>query len=463
MVDFDEKYDEIRDTIENLVKEKKFNELRKELLELYPNDIAVLFEDLPDEYMPAMFRLLPKETAADVFVELESDSQEMLIKGFSDTELTSILDEMYLDDTVDIIEEMPAQVVKRILKYSDANARKDINKLLQYPEDSAGSLMTTEFIRLRRNNTVADAFDILRNKGEDAETINVCYVTDESRHLLGYVTIRTLVLEKDTSKKISEIMDPHVISVGTHEDKETVAQDMSKYDFDSMPVVDSENRIVGIITFDDAIDVMEEEATEDIAKMAAITNASDTTYLRTKVSEIWKSRMPWLAVLMLSSTFTGMIIASYEDALAASMALTAFIPMLMGTGGNSGSQASVTIIRSLSLNELDFGDIIKVVWKEFRVSILCGVSLAVISFFKVWLFDGMLLGNPEITPYVSFVISLTLLVTVIVAKIVGAAIPMVAKKLGADPAVMSSPFLTTIVDALSLIIYFSVAKMILKL
>ena len=396
---------------------------------------------------------MPKDIAADVFVELESDSQEMLIKSFSNTELESILDELYLDDTVDIIEEMPSNVVKRILKYSDPDTRKEINKILQYPEDSAGSIMTTEFIKLRQYNTVAQAFDIIRKNGDEAETINVCYVTDEGCHLQGYVTIRTLVLEKDTSTKIADIMDTQIISVSTRDDKEDVAQDMSKYDFDAMPVVDSENRIVGIVTFDDAIDVMEEEATEDIEKMAAIT-PMDKPYLRTSTFELWKARIPWLLLLMISATFTGMIITSFEDALASYVALTAFIPMLMDTGGNSGSQASVTVIRGISLQEIEFKDILKVVWKELRVALFCGITLAAVSFAKIMLFDGMVLGNTGITPTVALTVCLTLVLTVVCAKVVGCIMPLLAEKLGFDPAVMASPFITTIVDAISLLIYF---------
>ncbi len=427
MSDFEEKYDETLEKLEELVKEKRYNELKKEFSGLYPTDIAFLLDDMPEEYRPVCFRLLPKDIAADVFVELESDSQEMLIKSFSNTELESILDELYLDDTVDIIEEMPSNVVKRILKYSDPDTRKEINKILQYPEDSAGSIMTTEFIKLRRYNTVAQAFDIIRKNGDEAETINVCYVTDEGCHLQGYVTIRTLVLEKDTSTKIADIMDTQIISVSTREDKEDVAQDMSKYDFDAMPVVDSENRIVGIVTFDDAIDVMEEEATEDIEKMAAIT-PMDKPYLRTSTFELWKARIPWLLLLMISATFTGMIITSFEDALASYVALTAFIPMLMDTGGNSGSQASVTVIRGISLQEIEFKDIFKVVWKELRVAIFCGVTLAAVSFAKIMLFDGMVLGNTGITPVVALTVCLTLVLTVICAKIVGCIMPLLAEK-----------------------------------
>lgn len=460
MSDFEEKYDETLEKLKELVKEKQYNELKREFTDLYPTDIAFLLDDMPEEYRPVCFRLLPKDIAADVFVELESDSQEMLIKSFSNTELESILDELYLDDTVDIIEEMPSNVVKRILKYSDPDTRKEINKILQYPEDSAGSIMTTEFIKLRQYNTVAQAFDIIRKNGDEAETINVCYVTDEGCHLQGYVTIRTLVLEKDTSTKIADIMDTQIISVSTRDDKEDVAQDMSKYDFDAMPVVDSENRIVGIVTFDDAIDVMEEEATEDIEKMAAIT-PMDKPYLRTSTFELWKARIPWLLLLMISATFTGMIITSFEDALASYVALTAFIPMLMDTGGNSGSQASVTVIRGISLQEIEFKDILKVVWKELRVALFCGITLAAVSFAKIMLFDGMVLGNTGITPTVALTVCLTLVLTVVCAKVVGCIMPLLAEKLGFDPAVMASPFITTIVDAISLLIYFGFAKVLL--
>lgn len=460
MAEFEEIYDEVRDELEEMCHQKRYNDIRKRFLDMNSADIAWLFDDMPEDHLPVMFRLLSKEKAAEVFVELESDSQEMLIKGFSNTELAAILDEMFLDDTIDVIEEMPANVVKRILKYSDPKTRTEINKILQYPEDSAGSIMTTELIRLRRGTTVAGAFDVIRQKGDDSETINVLFVTDEQRHLIGYVTIRTLVLEKDVNALIGDIMEPNVIYAQTTDDKESVAQRMSKYDFETMPVVDAENRLVGIVTFDDAIDVIEEEATEDIEKMAAIT-PSDRPYLRTGIFDIWKSRIPWLMILMLSSTFTGMIISSFEDALAACVALTAFIPMLMGTGGNCSNQTSATVIRGLSLQEIEFCDIFKVIWKEARVGILAGITLAAVSFVKVLLFDGWLLGNPEITPMVSAVISFTLLLTVFCSKIVGAFMPLFAKKVGADPAVVASPFITTVVDALSLVIYFAFATMLL--
>lgn len=460
MSDYEDEFNELREELEELCHKKRYNDLRKRFLELNPADIAWAFDDMPEDHLPIMFRLLSKEVAADVFVELESDSQEMLIKGFSDKELEGILDEMFLDDTIDVIEEMPANVVKRILKYSDPETRSEINKILQYPEDSAGSLMTTEFIRLRKSTTVEDAFNIIRQKGDDSETINVSYVTDEERHLIGYVTIRSLVLEKNVSAKIADIMDPNIIFALTTEDKESVVQRMSKYDFDVMPVVDGENRLVGIITFDDAIDVMEEEATEDIEKMAAIT-PSDKPYLRTSAFDIWKARIPWLLILMLSSTFTGMIISSFEGALASCVVLTAFIPMLMGTGGNSSSQASVMIIRGLSLQEIEFRDIFKVIWKEARVGALAGFALAGVSFIKILLFDGLIMGNPDVTLMVSAVISCTLFFTVFCSKMIGAFMPLLAKKIGADPAVMASPFITTVVDALSLIIYFAFATLLL--
>lgn len=460
MSEFDEKYDELKEELEKMCHEKRYNDLRKRFLDMNPADIAWLFDDMPEDHIPIMFRLLAKEKAAEVFVELESDSQEMLIKGFSNTELESILNEMFLDDTIDVIEEMPANVVKRILKYSDPKTRSEINKILKYPEDSAGSLMTTEFIRLRRRTTVSGAFDVIRQKGDDSETINVSYVTDEERHLMGYVTIRSLVLEKDRDALIGDIMDTNIIFVHTTDDRESVVQQMSKYDFDTMPVVDAEGRLVGIITFDDAIDVIEEEATEDIEKMAAIT-PTDRPYLRTSTFDIWKSRIPWLMILMLSSTFTGMIINSFESALASCVALTAFIPMLMGTGGNCSNQTSATVIRGLSIQEIEFSDILKVIWKEARVGLIAGASLAAVSFVKVLLFDRILLGNPEITVTVSAVIALTLLITAFCSKIVGAFMPLFAKKVGADPAVVASPFITTIVDALSLLIYFSFAKLLL--
>ncbi len=447
--------------VEDLVERKRWPQLRDMLLLLEPADIAQILGELPEDRLPLLYRLLPKELAAEVFVEMEPEEQELLIKSFSDAELKEVLEELYVDDTVDIIEEMPATVVKRILKQTDPETRRSVNEILKYPEDSAGSIMTTEFVDLKRDMTVEDAFKRIRRTGVDKETINICYVTDPSRHLLGLVSIRTLLLAEEDDV-IEDIMETNVISVTTMDDKEEVAQDLSKYDFLAMPVVDKECRLVGIVTIDDAIDVMEEEATEDIEKMAAIT-PSDKPYLRTSTFSTFKARIPWLLLLMVSATFTGVIISSFEDALSAYVVLTSFIPMLMDTGGNCGSQASVTVIRGLSLQEIDFSDLPAVVWKEIRVAVLCGVVLAAANFVKMMLVDRLLLGNTELTAPVALVVCLTLVCTVFCAKVIGCTLPMVAKKLGFDPAVMASPFITTIVDAISLAIYFQFATVLLGL
>ena len=447
--------------VEDLVERKRWPQLRDMLLLLEPADIAQILGELPEDRLPLLYRLLPKELAAEVFVEMEPEEQELLIKSFSDAELKEVLEELYVDDTVDIIEEMPATVVKRILKQTDPETRRSVNEILKYPEDSAGSIMTTEFVDLKRDMTVEDAFKRIRRTGVDKETINICYVTDPSRHLLGLVSIRTLLLAEEDDV-IEDIMETNVISVTTMDDKEEVAQDLSKYDFLAMPVVDKECRLVGIVTIDDAIDVMEEEATEDIEKMAAIT-PSDKPYLRTSTFSTFKARIPWLLLLMVSATFTGVIISSFEDALSAYVVLTSFIPMLMDTGGNCGSQASVTVIRGLSLQEIDFSDLPAVVWKEIRVAVLCGVVLAAANFVKMMLVDRLLLGNTALTAPVALVICLTLVCTVFCAKVIGCTLPMVAKKLGFDPAVMASPFITTIVDAISLAIYFQFATVLLGL
>ena len=448
-----------QEKIEELVERRQWAQLRDILIRLEPADIAQILSELPEDRLPLLYRLLPKEMAAETFVEMDSDLQELLIRSFSDTELKEVLDELYVDDTVDIVEEMPANVVKRILRHADPETRKSINEILKYPEDSAGSIMTTEFVDLKKDMTVADAIKRIRRTGMDKETINICYVTDSNRKLLGIVSIRTLLLS-DEDDVIGEIMDPDVISVTTLEDKEVVAQDLNRYGFIALPVVDTESRLVGIVTFDDAMDVMEDEATEDIEKMAAIT-PSDRPYLRTTVFSLFKSRIPWLLLLMISATFTGIIITSFEDALSAYVVLTGFIPMLMDTGGNAGSQASVTVIRGLSLNEIEFADLPRVVWKEIRVSVLCGVTLAAANFLKMMLVDRLILGNADLTPAVALVICLTLVLTVFCAKVVGCTLPMLAKKIGFDPAVMASPFITTIVDAISLVIYFQFATWIL--
>jgi magnesium transporter len=451
----------LEETIRVLLGEKKYSTLRDILTTMNAADLAVLFENLKTDRLPLLFRLLPKELAAETFVEMESETQELLIRGFSDNELKEVVDELYVDDAVDIVEEMPANVVKRILRTADPEMRKMINEILNYPEDSAGSIMTTEYVTLRPNMTADDAIKRIRRTGLDKETIYTCYVTTDDRRLIGFITLKSLILS-DENDLIEEIMDQNLISVKTTDDQEDVAQLFGKYDFMALPVVDKEGRLVGIVTVDDAIDVLQEETTEDIEKMAAII-PSERPYLRMTVFDLWKSRMPWLLLLMVSATFTGMIITSFENALAVQAALTAFIPMLMDTGGNSGSQASVSVIRGIALREIAFRDLPRVLWKEIRASIICGGTLAVASFFKLLLVDKLILGIDGITLAVALVVCLTLFMTVICAKVVGASLPLFAKKLGFDPAVMASPFITTIVDAISLLIYFQVAKMLLHI
>ena len=457
-----EKKEELEAVILQLLSKKKYHSLKDLLCELEPADIGIMFEEMPSESLPLLFRLLAKEMAAEVFVELSSDTQELLIAGFSDVELKEVLDELYMDDTVDIIEDMPANVVKRILRHTDPEKRESINEILKYPKYSAGSIMTTEFVDLKKNMTVADAFTHIRRTGVDKETIYTCYVTDENRILLGLVSVKDLLLSEET-KNLDEIMETNIIYVNTQEDQESAAQNFEKYDFLALPVVDNENRLVGIITVDDAIDVIQEEATEDIEKMAAIM-PTDKPYMKTGVFETYKKRILWLLLLMISATFTGKIISSFEDALSACVVLTAFIPMLMDTGGNSGGQASVTIIRSMSLGDVEMKDIFKVLWKELRVSLLCGLTLGAANFVKMMLVDrNAILSSGQSLVSVALVVCLTLVVTVIIAKLIGCSLPMLAKKIGFDPAVMASPFITTIVDAVSLIIFFKIAVMILHI
>ena len=442
-----------------LVQTKQFRKLRSILMEMNEVDVAEFLDELGPEETILVFRLLPKEQAAEVFAELEdSDDHERLINALNDKELREVLDELYLDDTVDVIEDMPANVVSRILRNSDPASRSQINQLLNYPKDSAGSIMTTEYVFLHPDATVEESFARIRKEGMDKETIYTCYVT-QNRVLLGVVTVRRLLLSAYETK-IRDIMETNVLSVNTHDDKEDVAQMLNKYDLSAIPVVDGDNRLVGIVTFDDAMDVIEEETTEDFEKMAAIL-PSDKPYLKTGVFETWRSRIPWLMLLMLSATFTGIIITKFESALAACVVLTSFIPMLSGTGGNSGSQSSVAVIRALSLDEIDFSDLIAVVWKESRVAILCGVCLACANFVKMMVVDRWLMNNPAVTPMVALVVCLTLVFTVLCAKVVGCTLPMAAEKIGIDPAVMASPFITTIVDALSLLIYFFFATQLL--
>lgn len=437
-----------------LLGEKKFSQLKQLLSEMNPVDIAGILEEMPQESLPLVYRLLPKELAAEAFAEMDKDLQEILIQAFSDKELQEVLDELYLDDAVDIIEEMPANVVKRILRQTKPEVRKKINEILHYPEDSAGSIMTIEYVDLKKDMTVEDAFSRIRAIGVDKETIYTCYVTNQDRKLEGLVTVRELLLSPKTAV-IGDIMQTHVIAASTLDDKEAVANQLQKYDFLALPVVDQEYRLVGIVTFDDAMDVLQEENTEDMEMMAAIT-PTGKPYLKTNTIELWKKRVPWLLLLMVSATFTGKIIQAYESALAAQVVLTAFIPMLMDTGGNAGSQTSVTIIRGLSLGEIRMSDLFKIIWKETRVAILCGLTLSLANLAKMMLLDRVGLS-------VSLVVCLTLVVTVTIAKITGCVLPIAAKRIGFDPAVMASPFITTIVDALSLIVYFNFASMLLHL
>ena len=448
-------------TIEALTQQKKYSALRDILVTMNPTDIAFLFDDLEEHTLPLLFRLLPKDLAAETFVEMEAESQELLIRGFSDSELKEVVDELYVDDAVDLVEEMPANVVKRILRQADAETRKLINDILKYPEDSAGSIMTTEFIELRPSMTVADAIKNIRRNGLDSETINTCYIVDEGKHLCGTISIRDLILSED-DRILSDIMEENVISVSTMTDQEEAISVISKYNFTVLPVVDGETRLVGIITVDDAMDVMEDEATEDIEIMGGVTPV-DKPYLRTGAFQLWKARIPWLMLLMIGATFTGIILNHFENALARVTALTLFIPMLMDTGGNSGSQASVTVIRALSLGDIEFKDILAVIWKEIRVAVLCGISLAAVAFLKIILIDRLLMHNEDVTVLIAALVCITMALVVLMAKIIGCTLPMLADKLGLDPAVMSSPFITTIVDALSLLIYFAIASRILAL
>jgi len=453
----------VENTLQVLLSEKKYTTIRDILITMNPADIAAVFTGVAKEQQPLLFRLLPKELAAESFVEMESEDQETLIRGISDSELKQVMDELYVDDAVDIVEEMPANVVQRILAQSDPQMRKEINEILQYPENSAGSVMTTEYVSLNPNMTVGDAILRIRRTGVDKETIYTCYVL-KNRLLVGTVSVKALLLAQSDMQTIESVMDTggNLITVTTHTDQEEVARMMRKYNLLAIPVVDGDNRMVGIVTFDDAMDVMEDETTEDMEIMAGMT-PSDKTYLRSSPWDLFRHRIPWLALLMVSATFTGLIITSFEEALAAQVALTAFIPMLMDTGGNSGSQSSVTVIRALSLNELEFRDLPKVIWKEIRTAVLCGIALAVLCFGKIMLVDRLMLGNEEVTVMVAAVVCLTMAVTILCAKIVGCSLPMIAKKLGFDPAVMASPFITTIVDALSLLVYFGIAKALLSL
>ncbi len=440
--------------LKRLIKEKEYAKIKKVLSNMQEADIAEIFEELDNDSLIKVFRLLSKDNAAEVFSFLEIEKQQIIINSLSTKEAASIIDNMYADDAADLIDEMPANVVKKLLAKTTDETRRDINFLLKYPDDSAGSLMTVEFIEIKDNNRVKDAINTVRSQAKNTEHIHILYVVDHRRKLVGSVSLHDLLIN-DENLLVTDIMDKAEHFITTLTDQEEVANDFKKYDVTSLPVVDLENRLVGIITVDDIMDIVEEETTEDIEKMAAIT-PNDKPYMKTGVFETWKKRIPWLLILMISAAFTGKIIQSYENALASYVILTSFIPMFMDTGGNAGGQASVTIIRALSLHEIDFKDIFKIMWKEMRVAILVGITLAIANFFKLMIFD-------QVTVPIALVVCLTLIVTIFFAKLVGCTLPLFAKKMGFDPAVMASPFITTIVDALSLIIYFQIATHLLNI
>ena len=447
--------DTLKTMLANLDDAKKYQSLRDVMETLPAPDLAAVFEDLPAEKLPVLFRLCPKDLAADVFAELTPAAQQQLIDGLTDTELKAVVDELFVDDATDLVEEMPANVVKRILAQADPATRRMINELLKYPEDSAGGVMTTELMALRPDMTVAQAMDTIRENGFDKETINNCYVTDRSRRLVGVVSLRALVLAKNTEEPIKDLMDSNVVSVSTTTDQEDVSKLFEKYGFLAIPVVDAENRLVGIVTIDDAISILQDEASEDIAKMNAI-GPSDKPYFKQSMWDLYKSRAPWLLFLMISATFSSLVIRGYEDALAAVTVLTAYIPMLTDAGGNAGSQSTSTIIRGMAVGDIQPHDLPRILWRESRVALLCGGTLAVCNFAKMLLFD-------RIAAPVALVVCLTLICTILLSQIIGGILPVAAEKLHVDPAVMASPLITTIVDTTTLLVYFNIAKALLHL
>ncbi len=440
--------------IEKLIEEKNYSQIKKVLNEMNEYDISEILEELPQKELVKIFRLLNKDIAADVFSYMDTDKEAMIIASLTEKEAVDIINDMAADDATDLMDEIPANVVHRLLKKVDPETRRDINQLLKYPDNSAGSIMTVEFVDFKEDLTIRDAIKKIRQDYDEKETINICYVIDNKRKLIGKVTLKDLVVNNE-EKLIRDIMDDDIHPVNTLMDQEEVAKIIQDYDITAVPVVDSENKLVGIITIDDVVDIIEEEATEDIEKMAAIT-PTEKSYLKLSVFDIWKSRIPWLLLLMISATFTGKIIQHYETALAACVILTSFIPMLMDSGGNAGGQASVTVIRGLSLNDIEFSDIFKVIWKEFRASILIGITLAIANFAKLMLIDRVSIS-------VALVVCCTLVLVVIIAKFIGCTLPIFAKKLGFDPAVMASPFITTIVDAISLFVFFQIAVHLLQI
>ena len=458
---YDDLVDKHTDELTELLDNRNMKALRERMDEMPEFDVAEFLSSLKDNRMPMLFRLLSKEKAAEVFANFDAPDQERIINSITDSELAGIVEELYVDDAVDMMEELPANVVKRVMRTATSETRNLINQYLHYPEYSAGSIMTAEFVDLKKYMSVKDAFARIRRIGEDKETIYICFVTSADRKLEGIVTVKDLLLA-DPETVIEDLMDRNVIYAVTTEDQESVSEKFSDYDLMALPVVDKENRLVGIVTVDDIIDVMEQEATEDIQLMAGMT-PSDKPYLRTGITEMWKNRIPWLMFLMLSATFTSMILTSFEDRLAVQTVLIAFIPMLMGTGGNSGAQASTAVIRSLSLGDVEPKDVLKVMWKEWRVALLCGLSLAAVNFVKMLLLDGMLLGNDSITVSVAATVSVSIVFIVMFAKVVGSFLPIAAEKIGVDPAVMANPLISTVTDAVSLLIYIFVAKLVLKI
>ncbi len=444
--------DKLEELLEELLEEKKFAETKKIFLKMNEYDIASLIQELPEDKIIQAFRLLPKVIATDVFVNMDDEVQRNLISSLTKAESKAIIEDMFTDDAADLFDEMPAIMVRRLLSNVDKETRTDINKLLNYKDDSAGSLMAMEYIHLKKGHTIKESIERIRKQKEEFVTYDSCFVTDNERKLLGYVTIKDILIN-DPNTLIDDIMQECEHPLTTSMDQEEVASIFQDYNYSTLPVVDSENRLVGVITVDDIIDIMEEEATEDIEKMAAIT-PTDKPYLKTGVFETWRKRIPWLLLLMVSATFTGAIITHFESALAAAVVLTSFIPMLMDSGGNAGSQASVSIIRGLSLEEIEYKDTLKIIWKEIRVAVLCGLTLAIANFGKLVLIDN-------VGVRIAAVVCITLVLTVTVAKFVGSTLPILAKKIGFDPAVMASPFITTLVDATSLLIYFKFASLLL--
>ena len=460
-MDYEAIHEKRTDELTELLEKRDMKQLKQRMEELNEFDVAEFLAEIDDNQMPMVFRLLSKETAAEVFANFDTPEQEKIINSITDSELSGIIEELYVDDAVDMMEELPANVVKRVMRAARPETRNLINQYLRYPDNSAGSIMTSEFVDLKKYMNVKEAFARIRRIGEDKETIYICFVTSADRKLEGIVTVKDLLLADDDTV-LEELMDRNVIFASTTEDQESVSEKFSDYDLMALPVVDGEGRLVGIVTVDDIIDVMEQETTEDFEKMAGIL-PSDKPYSRTSTVEMWKNRIPWLLFLMLSATFTSMILTGFEDMLAVQAGLVAFIPMLMGTGGNSGAQASTAVIRSLSLGDTEPRDALRVMWKEWRVSILCGLTLAVVNFFKMLLLDGLILRNDSVTVAVAATVSLSVLFIVMFAKVVGSALPILAEKLGVDPAVMANPLISTVTDAVSLLIYIYVAKIILHI